>query len=96
MTALKQKPTMRQIWQTSQGHLKLMFYDPCIWQENIAPLVPASWQNGILTLAAPSHGVRDLCAIRLNRLIQREVSLEAGRPVTINYIVQPPHEETPC
>lgn len=31
--------------------------------------------------------VRDVCAIRLNRLIQREVSLEAGRPVTVHYIV---------
>lgn len=90
------QPTMREIWQTSQAHLKLMFYDPYVWQENVASLVPVSWQDGILTLAAPSQRACDLCTIRFNRAIQREVSLEASRPVTIHYTVQPPHKETPC
>lgn len=78
---------MRQIWQASQGHLQLILFDPYIWRTCIATLVPVSWQHGVLTLAAPDQCVRDVCAIRLNRLIQREVSLEAGRPVTVHYIV---------
>ena len=89
--------TMREIWQTVQGYTELMLPQD-VWTLNIQPLQAVAWHSatGTLTLAAPTTYARDWCAVRLDRLIRRELGLETGRDITINYIVQPSREETPC
>lgn len=77
--------TMREIWEATREQLALMVtadvYDLCI-----RPLQAMSWSNGTLTLLAPTEPARAWCEIRLSRMIEREVSLEAGRSVNVSYV----------
>lgn len=79
--------TMREIWETSRGYMQLMVTE-FAYDIYLKPLRPVSWENGVLTLAAPSERVREWCAVRMNRMIEREISLEAGRSIKVNYVLE--------
>lgn len=78
--------TMREIWEASRANLALIL-EPSAYALNVERLQAVSWANGTLTLLAPTVYARDWCAIRLNRAIEREVSLEAARSVRVVYVV---------
>lgn len=79
--------TMREIWEAARDYLRLaMVVD--VYEIYVRPLQPVSWADGVLTLAAPSERVRAWCEVRLNRVIEREISLEAGRSVKVNYVLE--------
>lgn len=79
--------TMREIWEASRGQLELMTTAD-VFDIYIRPLQAVSWSNGVLTLAAPTERAREWCEVRLNRMIQRELSLEADRSVKVNYVLE--------
>lgn len=79
--------TMREIWETSRGYMQLMVTE-FAYDIYLKPLKPVSWENGVLTMAAPSERVREWCAVRMNRMIEREISLEAGRSVKVIYVTE--------
>ena len=83
---VSEKRTMREIWERVRDYLKLMVTAD-VFDLYIRPLQPAGWAGGTLTLAAPTERVRSWCALRFNRMIEREVTLEAGRPVQVVYVV---------
>lgn len=81
--------TMREIWETSRGYLQLMVTE-FAYDIYLKPLRPVSWENGVLTLAAPTEREREWCEVRMNRMIERELRLEAGRPVRVVYVLAEP------
>lgn len=83
---MSEKRTIRDIWEASRANLALVL-DPSAYALNVERLRAVSWENGTLTLLAPSQMAREWCEIRLNRAIEREVCLEAGRSVRVVYVV---------
>lgn len=84
--------TMREVWDKTRGYLELSVTAD-VFEIYLRPLQPLSWADGTLTMAAPSERVRAWCDVRLNRMIEREISLEAGRSVKVNYVLE---GETSC
>lgn len=79
--------TMRDNWETVRNYLQLAMTTD-VFEIYVRPLQPVSWVDGTLTMAAPTERVRAWCEVRLNRVIEREISLEAGRSVKVNYVLE--------
>lgn len=79
-------PTMRAAFAQAVENLRLGY--PLRHELYLSRLTPVSYAAGVLTVAAPDPRVRDLCALRLNRLLTNELAYTAGRPVAINYVLQ--------
>lgn len=79
--------TMREHWKEVQGYLQVMT-TPAAYECWLAPLTPQSYANGVLTLAAPDARVRDLAALRLDRVIRNALYFQLGRHITVEYVIQ--------
>lgn len=82
-----ERRSMREIWERCKLDLRLMLAAD-VWELNVRPLRAVDWSDGTLTLATNSAAGREWCEVRLDRVIRREVCLEAGRDVRTVYILK--------
>lgn len=79
--------TMREVWDRTRNYLQLAMVAD-VFEIYVRPLQPIGWADGVLTMAAPTERARAWCEVRLNRVIEREISLEAGRSVKVIYVTE--------
>lgn len=79
--------TMRQLFADVQTELELALA-PGAWEVYIHPLKPVSFEGGVLTLAAPNGYVQEVCLVRLDKVIRRELAARAGRTIETRYVVE--------
>ena len=77
--------TMREAFARAVDNLKPGY--PTAWDFYLRRLTPVQYRDGTLTVAAPDELTRDMCAMRLRRLIAAEMHLVTGRPVTVEYVL---------
>lgn len=78
--------TMREAWTKAMEGLRLGY--PAAYADYLSRLQPVSYNAGVLTVAAPDELTRDMCALRLQRLIRNELLYTARREVTVEYVLQ--------
>lgn len=77
--------TMREAFALAVDNLKPGY--PAAWDLYLRRLTPVQYRDGTLTVAAPDERTRDMCALRLRRLIAAEMHLVTGRPVAVEYVL---------
>lgn len=82
--------TMRDLWRVCREQLQGQLY-LSTWELNVRPLKATQWAHGVLTLEAPNEQAAEVCRERLDRVIRREISVLAGRPVAVEYVVRETH-----
>ena len=92
MLTMSDKPTsMRSAFAQAVENLRLGY--PMRHELYLSRLDPVAYSSGTLTLRTPDQRVRDMCALRLNRLLTNEVRYVTGRDdIALVYIV----EGAPC
>ena len=85
MDEAKRPATMREAWAQAVENLRLGY--PLRHELYLSKLEPVSYTAGVLTVAAPDARVRDLCALRLARLVRQELAYTAGRDVDVRYVL---------
>jgi hypothetical protein len=78
--------TIRGIFADIKAELKLAMM-PDAWMMYIRPLAPVSFEQGLLTLETPDAFVQQVCEVRLDRVIRRELAAHSGRPIETRYVV---------
>jgi hypothetical protein len=79
-------PNMRAAF--AQAIANLSLGHPMRHELYLSKLQPIAWANGTLSLQAPDQRVRDICALRLNRLLTAELRYVAGRDdIHLHYTV---------
>lgn len=79
--------TMRQIFASIQRELELTMA-PDAWLMYIRPLAPASFEQGVLTVETPDAFVQQVCEVRLDKVLRRELAAHSGRPIETRYVVR--------
>lgn len=80
-------PTIRAAFAQAVENLRLGY--PLRHELYLSRLEPVAWANGMLTLQAPDQRVRDICAMRLNRLLTNELRYVAGREdIALRYTIK--------
>jgi len=85
MTDTPKPATMREAWAKAMEGLRPGY--PAAYADYLSRLQPVSYQAGVLTVAAPNEHVRDMCALRLARLVRQEMAYTAGREVDVRYVL---------
>jgi hypothetical protein len=82
----KQPATMREAFGQAVENLRPGY--PAAWDLYLRRLTPVAYQSGTLTVAAPDERTRDICALRLQRLIRDELLYVTSRTVDVEYVLQ--------
>lgn len=86
------KPTtIRDAFAQAVDNLRLGY--PLRHEWYLSKLQPVSYSGGVLIVAAPDERVRQICELRLNRLLAGELRYTAGRPIALHYVLQ---DGAPC
>lgn len=78
---------MRQVFSTVQKELQLVMV-PDAWLMYVRPLTPASFEKGVLTVETPDAFVQEVCEVRLDKMIRREMAAHVGRTIETRYVVR--------
>lgn len=79
-------PTIRAAFAQAVENLRLGY--PERHELYLSKLQPVAYTAGVLTVAAPDDTTRQVCALRLNRLLAAELRYTAGRPIVLHYVLQ--------
>lgn len=84
----------QEAWLATQGQLQVQL-QPATYETWVRDARFVSCQDDVFTISVRNAYAKDWLERRLHRVVQRTVSSILGRPVEIQFIIQPPAEKPP-